>query len=191
VTAKASQISVPWRGLASCSHSSREGRAMGMELRLVSLAWLAAVVIAGCQAAARPEPQANVAALRDQMRAARQACAEESRQMQASGASPQAIRQRMMSCVGQTTAIMRPYAEQHLAQESNVAVETLHLDEAAQNAAREGRYEDAVAFYRRIDANAPAIKAEVTRKAPAGAVVSGSVNIRGTPASIAQPPSGM
>lgn len=118
----------------------------------------------------------NVAALHQQAMVVRRACFQEMRQMQLSGVARTDIERKRQECSAREAAIMRPYAEQHLVQELSIAAETLHLDAAAQAAAKAGNDEEALRLFKAIDANAPAIKAEVAQKAPPGVTVSMSAS---------------
>lgn len=106
----------------------------------------------------------NVAALHQQAMVVRRACFQEMRQMQLSGVARTDIERKRQECSAREAAIMRPYAEQHLVQESSIAAETLHLDAAAQAAAKAGNDEEALDSSKQSMRTRPPLRPKSPRK---------------------------
>lgn len=131
----------------------------------------AACVPAGGPASFSRQPSQQDNDVRARFRAEQRACNAEMRQMMANGASRQEVFAKQTECIKRTTAVNQQPGIERLSQASPVAGETLRLDLAARKALEGGRDEEAMAIYKRIDANGPAIIQEAVRLAPPGAEV--------------------
>lgn len=128
--------------------------------RLAIVSFLSGLVAAGAQtspniAGIKPAYAQQVAAVD------RAACRDEIRRLQAAGATPlAAVREGMARCNPNAGKTPDP----DLARQSPVVKDTIETNRSALAAMKEGRYAAAAALYEHIDANGPAILAEMQQK---------------------------
>lgn len=134
----------------------------------------AAVAVYGCAqpGAGTPDVQSSSEAAHQADMANRRACIAEMRQMNAAGVDADAIAAKRQACVDASIRITEPYRQSQLAAVPGIYGQTLRQMDAARTAEQAGNYEEALRNYRAIDANAPAIEAEVSRMASVGSTVS-------------------
>src|SRR5262245_37275172 len=114
--------------------------------------WLAGTSLAAAMAVsastALADPQVEKA-----RRAESMACNQEMRALAASGASRQAVMQKMDECRARMNAPAQAESDERYRKQSPIAFDTLQKNRSARSALQEGRVQDAMALYRQIDAN--------------------------------------
>jgi hypothetical protein len=142
---------------------------------------LASVVLAGCTnpGAVSGDPTPAVGPGSDAVNYWRQkaatdraACRSAMMQARSSGVSPIVAGQQFTECNKKVNDDASQAATLDRQRTSPIADQILQLDVAARTATQRGRTDDAIGYYRQIDANGPAIIAEVQRLAPGGLSVS-------------------
>lgn len=138
------------------------------------------VMLAGCaQTTVSTDPNPAVGPGSDQVndwrhQAAldRAACRSAMMQARSTGVSTVAANQQFIECNRKVAADATRANDLDRQRTSPVSAETLRIDIAARQATRQGQTAQALTLYRQIDANGPAIIAEVQRLAPNGTGVS-------------------
>jgi TPR repeat protein len=123
---------------------------------------------AGCAPTAYSNGQPTADPTRQKAAADRASCRGELRQLQLSGASQVIVAQKFGQCNDIVANDLKGDSERQLRQQSGIAADTLQTDMAAMDNLKNGRVEEAIALYKQIDANGPAIINEVRERAPPG-----------------------
>jgi len=105
---------------------------------------------------------------RQKAAADRAACRNAMMQARRAGVSPVVAGQQFIACNQTVAEDARHASELDIQRTSPIAADTLKIDTAARAATRQGRTDEALALYRQIDANGPAIIAEVRKQTPNG-----------------------
>lgn len=138
----------------------------------VMLAGCAQTVVSGDPNPAVGPGSDQVNAWRHQAAIDRAACRNAMVQARRSGVPTAAANQQFLDCNRKVAADATRANDLDRQRTSPVSAETLKLDIAARQATQQGQTAEALAIYRQIDANGPAIIAEVQRLTPNGIRVS-------------------